>query len=398
MTAELHTPKPSLFTDSDFWRDPYPFYEKLRSIDPVYKGTVLKYPGWYVTGYEEAAAILKDTRFKNRIPFPESSAKYENLTHIQHDMLLYKNQSDHKRMRMIIGKEFTAKTAESLRPCIKETVHDLLDQIQNRKTADLVSEFAFPLASLIIAKILGVPKEERYQFRQWTADIIQAIDFTRSRKALVKASDTAGKLTAYFKDLIHKRKVQPREDLISKFIMQEQLSEEEVLAACILLAIAGHETTVNLISSGVLSLVKHQEQLSALKENPSLIEFAVEECLRYDSPTQLTARTASEDCEINGKIIKEGEQVYILLGAANRDPSIFDHPHKLDIERNPNPHLAFGKGAHFCAGASLARIEAQIAILTLLERMPKLRLAASELEYRKLFGFRSLTELPVVLG
>ncbi|MCQ9148515.1 MULTISPECIES: cytochrome P450 [Bacillus] len=398
MTAGLSTAHPSLHADSDFWNDPYPFYEKLRAIDPVYKGTVLKHPGWYVTGYKEAAAILKDTRFKNRVPFPEASTKYQNLSHIQHDMLLFKNQSDHKRMRMLIGKEFTAKTAESLRPCIKETVHDLLDQIQNKKNADLVSEFAFPLASLIIAEILGVPKEERYQFRQWTADVIQAIDLTRSRKMLVRASDTAGRLTAYFRDLIHERKAHPQEDLISRFIMREQLSKDEVLATCILLVIAGHETTVNLMSNGVFTLLKHPEQLSALRENPSLIETAVEECLRYDSPAQLTARTASEDCEINGKIIKKGEQVYILLGAANRDPSIFDQPHKMDIQRKPNPHLAFGKNAHFCIGSLLARIEAQIAILTLFERMPKLRLAAHRLEYRKLIGFRSLKELPVVLG
>lgn len=398
MTAGVSISHPSLQADSDFWNNPYPFYDNLRAIDPVYKGTVLKYPGWYVTGYKEAEAILKDNRFKNRVPLPEASTKYQNLSHIQHDMLLFKNQSDHKRIRMVIGKEFTAKTAESLRPCIKETAHDLLDQVQNKKTADLVSEFAFSLASLIIAKILGVPKEERYQFRQWTADVIQAIDFTRSRKTLVSASGTAGRMTSYFRDLIHKRKIQPQEDLISRFIVEEQLSKEEVLATCVLLIIAGHETTVNLISNGVYTLLKHPEQLSALRENPSLIETAVEECLRYDSPTQLTARTASEDCEINGKIIKKGEQVYILLGAANRDPSIFDQPHKMDIERKPNPHLAFGKNAHFCVGSRLARIEAQIAILALLERMPKLRLAAPKLEYRKLIGFRSLTELPVVIG
>ncbi|MDU0812647.1 cytochrome P450 [Bacillus siamensis] len=398
MTAGVSISHPSLQADSDFWNDPYPFYDNLRAIDPVYKGTVLKYPGWYVTGYKEAEAILKDNRFKNRIPLPEASTKYQNLSHIQHDMLLFKNQSDHKRIRVVIGKEFTAKTAESLRPCINETAHDLLDQVQNKKTADLVSEFAFPLASLIIAKILGVPKEERYQFRQWTADVIQAIDFTRSRKMLVRASGTAGRMTSYFRDLIHKREIQPQEDLISRFIVEEQLSKEEVLATCVLLIIAGHETTVNLISNGVYTLLKHPEQLSALRENHSLIETAVEECLRYDSPTQLTARTASEDCKINGKIIKKGEQVYILLGAANRDPSIFNQPHKMDIERKPNPHLAFGKNAHFCVGSRLARIEAQIAILALLERMPKLRLAAPRLEYRKLIGFRSLTELPVVIG
>lgn len=152
MTAGLSIAHPSLHADSDFWNDPYPFYDKLRSIDPVYKGTVLKYPGWYVTGYKEAAAILKDTRFKNRIPLPEASTKYQNLSHIQHDMLLFKNQSDHKRMRMLIGKEFTAKTAESLRPCIKETVHDLLDQVQIKKTLTLFQSLPFHWQALSLRR------------------------------------------------------------------------------------------------------------------------------------------------------------------------------------------------------------------------------------------------------
>ncbi|WP_307893607.1 cytochrome P450 [Bacillus swezeyi] len=398
MTTDFHAAKPSLLADSDFWRDPYPFYDKLRSVHPVYKGTVLKYPGWYVTGYAEAAVILKDARFKNRIPLPETATKYENLKNVQQDMLLFKNQSDHKRMRTLVGKELTPKMADSFRPYIKEAVHELLDQIQRRGTADIVSEYAFPLASLIIAKILGVPEEERYRFRQWTASLIQTIDLTRSRKALAKGGDAVFQLTAYFKSLIQKRKTRPQEDMITRFTMHEQLTEEEVLATCILLVIAGHETTVNLISNGLFSLINHPEELGALKEEPQLIESAVEEFLRYESPTQLTARTASEDCEINGDIIKKGEQVYILLGAANRDPNKFKHPHLLDISRKPNQHLAFGYGAHVCPGSSLARLEAQIAISALLERAPELRLAASNVQYRKLIGFRSLIELPVALG
>ncbi|MED2944807.1 cytochrome P450 [Bacillus swezeyi] len=398
MTTDFHAAKPSLLADSDFWRDPYPFYDKLRSVHPVYKGTVLKYPGWYVTGYAEAAAILKNARFKNRIPLPETGTKYENLKNVQQDMLLFKNQSDHKRMRTLVGKELTPKMADSFRPYIKEAVHELLDQIQRRGTADIVSEYAFPLASLIIAKILGVPEEERYRFRQWTARLIQTIDLTRSRKALAKGGDAVFQLTAYFKSLIQKRKTRPREDMITRFTMHEQLTEEEVLATCILLVIAGHETTVNLISNGLFSLINHPEELGALKEEPQLIESAVEEFLRYESPTQLTARTASEDCEINGDIIKKGEQVYILLGAANRDPNKFKHPHLLDISRKPNQHLAFGYGAHVCPGSSLARLEAQIAISAFLERAPELRLAASNVQYRKLIGFRSLIELPVALG
>ena len=398
MMPELHPAKPSLLIDYDFWRDPYPFYDQMRSVHPLYKGTLFKHPGWYVTGYEEAAAILKDARFQSRIPLPETSRKYEQLKHVQHDMLLFKNREDHRRLRSLVGKEFTPKMAESFRPFIKDAAEELLDQLESRQTADIVSEFAFPLASLIIANILGVPKEERHQFREWTASLIKTIDFTRSRQALAKGNAAVIKLTAYFKDLIQKRKTDPREDLISRFASLEQLTEEEFLAACILLVIAGHETTVNLISNGLFCLMNHPAQLAALKDNPPLIESAVEECLRYESPTQLTARMASEDCEINGNMIKKGEQVYILLGAANRDPNIFPHPHILDIKRNPNPHLAFGSGSHFCLGSSLARLEAQIAIPVLLERAPKLRLASSDIQYRKLIGFRSLAELPVVLN
>ena len=398
MTTELHEAGPSLKSDSDFWRNPYLFYDKLRSVHPVYKGTVLKHPGWYVTGYEEAAAVLRNAAFKNRVPLPEASTKYEQLQHLQRNMMLFQNESSHKRMRTIVGKEFMPQKAATFRPVIEETVHELLDQLENKKSADMVSEFAFPLASLIIAGMLGVPAKERYQFRQWTADLIQTIDLTRTRKVLAKGGDTVAKLTAYFKDLIEKRKAHPSEDLISTLAGHEQLAEDEVLATCILLVIAGHETTVNLLTNGLFLLMNHPGQLSALKENPLLIESAVEECLRYESPTQLTARTASDDCEINGKVIKKGEHVYILLGAANRDPKIFQNPHVFDITRKPNPHLAFGAGTHVCLGSALARLEAQIAIPALLERLPKLKLASSDVPFRRLIGFRSLAELPVILN
>lgn len=251
---------------------------------------------------------MKDARFQSRIPLPETSRKYEQLKHVQHDMLLFKNREDHRRLRSLVGKEFTPKMAESFRPFIKDAAEELLDQLESRQTADIVSEFAFPLASLIIANILGVPKEERHQFREWTASLIKTIDFTRSRQALAKGNAAVIKLTAYFKDLIQKRKTDPREDLISRFASLEQLTEEEFLAACILLVIAGHETTVNLISNGLFCLMNHPAQLAVLKDNPPLIESAVEECLRYESPTQLTARMASEDCEINGNMIKKGSK------------------------------------------------------------------------------------------
>ncbi|MBB6446204.1 pimeloyl-[acyl-carrier protein] synthase [Bacillus benzoevorans] len=391
--------KPISFTTSEFFQNPYPFYEQIRAIHPIYWGNPLKQPGWYVTGYEEAISILKDTRFKNRIPLPQTAKKYEQLKNIQNDMMLFKNQPDHKRLRLLVSNVFTPRMVEHLRPYIQETVNDLLQQVQHKKSMDVISDFAFPLASLIIAKILGVPGEERHQFREWALILIQTIDFTRSRKALDNGNAITITLRNYFKMLIEKRKMRPEEDLISLLIKEEQqgdrLTDEELLATCILLVIAGHETTVNLISNSILLLLKHSHQMMELKENPSLIEHAVEEFLRYESPTQMTARIASEDIKIGQTTIKKGEQVYILLGAANRDPNQFAHAHLLDITRNPNPHLAFGYGTHFCLGAPLARLEAQIAIQTFLQQLENPKLIFSDLPWRKLMGFRSLSELPI---
>ncbi|MEH6948470.1 cytochrome P450 [Bacillus sp. JJ634] len=394
---------PFSLSSPEFLRNPYPIYDNLRSNNPIYRGNSFKYPGWYITGYEEAVAILKDhINFKNRTPLPQTSKKYEHLKNIQNDMMLFKNQHDHKRLRMLVSKVFSPSVVENYRPYIEETVNDLLNKVQNKRQMDIVTDFAFPLASLIIAKILGVPSEERNQFREWAVSLIETIDFTRTRGTLVNGNDTTMLLIVYFKKLIKKRKQAPQDDLISMLIREEQygdqLTDEELLATCILLVIAGHETTVNLISNSILTLLNHPEQLRMLKENPLLIKTAVEEFLRYESPTQMTARIALEDIELNGVTIKKGEQVYIMLGAANRDPKKFVEPNVLDITRNLNPHLAFGYGIHFCLGSSLARLEAQIAIQTLLQQMEHLQLATSDLQWRKLIGFRSLKELLVTFN
>ncbi|WP_336183370.1 cytochrome P450 [Bacillus sp. 205(2023)] len=392
---------PISLTPSAFFKNPYPFYDTLRSEHPLYKGNVLKYPGWYVTGYEEAAAILKDTRFRTRVPLPETSIKYKDLNHVQKQMMLFQNQSDHRRLRMPVSGVFTPRMTEGYRPFINETVHHLLDQVQGKKKMELISDFAFPLASSIIAKIIGVPAEGRDQFKEWSSNLVQTIDFTRSRKVLTDGNQITVVMREYFRELIQKRKQKPQHDVISMLLKEGQagkLTEEEVASTCILLAIAGHETTVNLISNSILCLLQHQEQLLQLKENPALIHTAVEECLRYESPTQMTARVSSEDIEMNGVTIRQGEHVYILLGAANRDPKVFSHANEFDITRSPNPHLSFGQGRHICIGSSLARLEAQIAINTLLQRMPGLQLAVSEVRYRKLIGFRALMELPIIFN
>lgn len=383
---------------SGFLKNPYPFYETLRAVHPIYNGSFMKYQGWYVTGYEETAAILKDTRFKVRPPLPERTTKYQDLTHLQKQMMLFQNQPDHRRLRTMASGAFTPRMTECYRSYIEETVHRLLDQVQGKKKMEVISDFAFPLASFVIANIIGVPEEDREQLKEWAASLIQTIDFTRSRKALTEGNHTAVQAMAYFRELIQKRKQQPQQDMISMLLRgkeKDKLTEEEAASTCILLAIAGHETTVNLISNSILCLLQHPQQLLKLKENPDLIDTAVEECLRYESPTQMTARVASEDIDISGVTIRQGEQVYLLLGAANRDPNIFAHPDVFDMTRSPNPHLSFGHGHHICMGSSLARLEAQIAVNTLLQRMPGLQLADCEWRYRPLFGFRALEELPV---
>ncbi|MEH7453739.1 cytochrome P450 [Gottfriedia acidiceleris] len=388
------------FITNEFFQNPYPFYENLRSMNSIYRGNLLKYPGWYVTGYEEAITILKDSRFKNRIPLPATSKKYDFLKNIQNDMMLFKNQSDHKRLRFLVSNVFTPRMVEHLRPYIEKTVYDLLQQFQNQKTLDIVSDLAFPLASLIIARIIGIPQQDIYQFKKWAEGLIQSIDFTRSGKTLESGNAITIVLRDYFNELIKKRKHSPEDDLISRLIMEEQqgdsLSDEELLATCILLVIAGHETTVNLISNSVFTLLKHPNQMIELKENPVLIEQAVEECLRYESPTQMIARVATEDIEIDNASIKKGDQIYVLIGAANRDPHKFHDPHLFDITRSPCQHLAFGYGTHFCLGSSLARLEAQIAIKTLLNWKEVHLLDSTELQWRRLIGFRSLKELRII--
>lgn len=385
------------FNRQDFFQNPYPFYDQLRSNQPIYFTSLLKQPGWYVTGYEEAVSILTDRRFKNRIPLPETSEKYTQLKEMQTNMLLFKNEADHHRLRSLVGHAFTLKMINQLRPYIQETANELLQSLESKKTIDVVTEFAFPLTSIIIAKILGIPEKDRGYFREWATNLIQTIDFTRSRRSLLSGNELICSLKEYFTHHVEKQRQQLNDDFISLLLEEEQLgdklSREELLSTIILLVIAGHETTVNLISNSIFLLLKHPQQLKALKEKPSLIVSAVEEFLRYESPTQMTARVASEDVHMNNITIKKGDQIYILLGAANRDPVQFSFPNTLDITRNPNPHLAFGSGVHFCLGASLARVEAQIAIQSLLAWKDHMQLVHPHVKWRKLIGFRSLNEL-----
>ncbi|MGR3764162.1 cytochrome P450 [Rossellomorea sp. NS-SX7] len=381
-------------------KNPYSFYEEIRSIHPVYKGSFLKYPGWYVTGYQEASTILKDNRFQTRIPLPETTKKYEAIKHIQSQMMLFKNPPDHGRLRKLVSHQFTPARIEKCHPFIEKIAKDLWNTLKDKKKIDVVSDFAFSFASLVIAKIIGIPDEDKHMFRKWALNLIQSIDFTRSRRSIVEGNHTTLEMLSFFKDLIEKRRESPQDDLISDLLHQgkdRKLTEEELLATSVLLVIAGHETTVNLISNSLYCLLKKPKEYHKLIENPSLIELAIEECLRYESPTQMVARIASEDVELNDVQIRKGDHVYVLIGGANRDSKQFSNADVFDITRNPNPHLAFGSGIHFCLGSALARVEAQIAIKTILQYEGNIHLETEEVEWRELVGFRAMKEMHVHL-
>lgn len=383
----------------EFRTNPYPFYDALRTADPIHWVSSIDQEGWFVTRYKEAFSILKDGRFEKRMRIPETSEAYGPLAHIQKNMMLFQNPPDHTRLRMLVSKAFTPHIIERLYPYIEETVNELLDAVLPTGKMELISEFAFPLPVIVITKMLGIPVNEREQFREWANILIRTIDISRTEESLEQGGDVARKLVGYFHSLIEQRRQHPQNDLISQLIQAEEqgdrLNEDELVAMCILLLIAGHETTMNLIGNGMLSLLQNPLQCEKLRENPALISTAIEEILRYESPTQVTVRFATEDVEIGGKVIQKGQQVYLILGAANRDPEVFSNPNQFDITRTPNQHLAFGTGIHFCLGAPLARLEADIAIRALLQRIPALQLDTNMPQWRGLIGFRGLHVLPV---
>ncbi len=400
------TATPPLFNplSADFIRDPYPAYERLRTTDPMHLTPL----GLYLASrHAEVGAILRDKRFgkdfvgrTTRRYGPEimNEPVFRSMRH----WMLSQDPPDHTRLRGLVVKAFTARRIEDMRARIQSIVDDALDRVAARGHMDLVGDFAFRLPVMVICDMLGIPQEDRDVFfvRERTAGrLLDPVPLTRAEIDAANASHRAS--TAYFHRLFELRRRQPGDDLTTQLVQAEQdgnrLSNEELTANIILLFGAGHETTVNLIGNGLLALHRHPDQLALLKRRPDLIGNAVEEFLRYDSSVQLTGRVALEDiADVAGKRIPRGESVLCLLGSANRDPAAYpDHPDRLDITRpDIRPH-SFGGGIHFCLGAQLARIEAEVAISTLLRRLPDLRLDdAQNPEWRPTFVLRGLMRLP----
>jgi cytochrome P450 len=388
----------------DFIRDPYPHYERLRNTDPMH---VNAHGAFVASRHAEISLVIRDKRFGKDFvdrtirrygPKIMDEPMFRSMSH----WMLQQDPPDHTRLRGLVVKAFTARRIEDMRPRIQEVVDQTIDAVFEKGHMDLIEDFAFRLPVTIICDMLGIPEEHREVFYNGSRNGGRILDpVPLSPEEITQANMVDAMTKMYFEPLFEIRRRNPGNDLITQLIQAEEagdkLSNEEMTANIILLFGAGHETTVNLIGNGLLALYRNPDQLALLKANPSLTTNAIEELLRYDSSVQMTGRVALEDIEdLGGKRIPKGENVLCLLGSANRDPAVYpDRPERLDITRPNVRPLSFGGGIHFCLGAQLARLEAEVAISSLLRRLPELKLDDAENpEWRPTFVLRGLKQLP----
>jgi cytochrome P450 len=385
--------------------NPYPVFAAMRQNDPVFcqPGINRNVMIWFLTRYEDVEAMLRDdTRFvrDESILSPRGpDHQPDPLDELLNNHMLNKDGADHRRLRALAGRAFTPARIRALRPDVQELAEDLVAAVRSRGQMDLIADYAFQLPTIVISELLGVPVDDRERFKDWSnAFVAPALDEAARARAVQRLHE----FVAYLRALFAARRQQPRDDLISALLQAEesgdQLSEGELYSTVVILIVAGHETTVNLIGNAMLALLRQPELADRLRRNPAQMEAAVEEFLRFDGPVERAlVRWATEDIEMGGHAIKRGDLVIGILDAANRDPQHAANPDVLDLDRGPQRHLAFGHGAHYCLGAPLARLEGEIALNTLLQHLPELRLAAPEsgLRWRTIPMFRGLAALPV---
>jgi cytochrome P450 len=387
MISTAKTNWESALVSPEFLQDPYPLLHQMREQEPVYWSDSIG--GWILTRYDDIMATFKDTEsFSNEgrlgkaveyLP-PEKRAKYKPFEdHYATKGLLHSDPPDHTRMRNVIVKDFTPNVVEQMRPNIQSVVNHLIEEAEKNGGMDVVPEFASALPVGVIAEILGVPRADRHLFKRWTDMILGFQGVNKpSEGDLTRAQDGLQEIRPYLTNMIEERRKQPRKDLMSKFVMamtdEGRISESELINTCVTLFTAGHETTLSLISSTIYTLLSHPEQLALLRKNPDLLKSTIEESLRFESPVSRQTRLMKQDAALNGKALKKGQLVFQMLNAANRDPAYFKDPDTFNIRRENNRHIAFGFGPHFCIGATLARTEAFIAVGTLIQRFPNLRL------------------------
>lgn len=384
-------------------------YARMRAESPVHlqPGLDGETPIWFVTRYDDVVELLTDNaRF---VLDPSLALTPEELAARQaagfepdprvNENLLAKDGDDHRRLRRLVTKAFTPRMVAGLRPRIEEIANELIDRVADRGEMELVDDFAFPLPITVIAELLGIPIEDQARFREWSNTFVTPPMTPELQEQAARHTD---EFVAYLDQLFARRREAPAGDLVSALVRAEDegdhLSEHELYSMVVLLIVAGHETTVSLVTNAVYVLLSHHEQLAGLRADPSLVPEAVEELLRYESPVERTiTRWVAADTELAGTALRRGDLVIAVVGSANRDESRFPDADALDLARADTKHVAFGRGPHFCLGAPLARLETEIALTTLLRRLPGLRLAIAEdgLYWRPIPLFRSLAELPV---
>lgn len=403
-------PQPFKLNDPGLRANPYPTYARLRQTQPLARST-LPFVGsvWVVTRYEDVVNVLKDPRFSTEFragtrPNPFIASWTPRLFRVLQTSMLRVDDPDHARLRRLVQLAFTPKRIEVFATQVEQIAQNLLDAAAPKQQVDLIADFALPLPLTVISDMMGVPQEDRFRFR----NVLAKLEAGTSGRVLDLGLSlpAASQMVNFIKELIQLRRTNPRDDLITALVKAEQegdrLSEDELIAMVIELLVAGHETTVNLIGNGALALLEHPDQLQLLYQNPSLIESAVEELLRFTNPVEYgSMRYVREAVELHSVTLSPGSIVVALLSAANRDETVFENPEQLDITRQPNRHLAFGLGSHYCLGAPLARLEGQIALRALTQRYPKMQLAVSpdQLHWNNtIIGLHGLKALPVRLA
>ena len=380
-------------------QDPYPVYAALRERDPVHRSGLMN--AWLFTRHADIDTILRDHRLFSNDPRKGTLSRRQRAGLPADDefTMLFLDPPDHKRLRALVNKAFTPKAVNALEPHIRSLLSSLLDDIDDPAGFDLMQTVAQPLPVIVIAEMLGIPPEDRAQFKIWSDQRARTLEpsIDARERALADAANKA--LNDYFRPIIEERRAAPQDDIVSALAQAEEegdrLTELEMLNMLRLLLIAGNETTTNLIGNGVLALLRHPDQLQRLRDDPSLIPLAVDELLRFDSPVQTDFRRALEDCEVNGFPLKKRDNIVLLLGAANRDPDVFDEPDRLDVGRGDRSHLSFGRGIHHCIGAPLARLEGRIVLEMLLERYSQINLRGEQPRFRNSIVLRGLESLPV---
>jgi cytochrome P450 len=368
---------PLELTDPAFVDDPYPVFAQLREQSRLFWHEPTSQ--WLTLTYALSNAVLRDRQMGRLWKDKQPEDLFEPFNRLHRHQMMENEPPDHTRLRSLVAKAFARGHIDRLRPRVQQIADDLLDRAMSGDGFDLIADYAEPLPVLIIAELLGVPESDHHLLRPWSAAIVKMYEYNRGPGVEPAAVSASAEFYDYMRDLARVRRGDPREDLVSHLAAVEdggeRLSADELVASAILLLNAGHEASVNVFGNGMVALFRNPAELARVRTDPSVVETAVEEMIRYDAPLQLFERTATADLDLDGVLVNRGEKVAALLGAANRDPAVFVDPDRMDVTRDPNPHLGFGAGIHFCLGAPLARLELQMSVPALLARFPRLELA-----------------------